>query len=50
MIFIDRRAAIQPALDVLRGIVDEVFPVDADAVERAKSILYKTPPPKVAPR
>ena len=40
---IDRRAAIQPAFDVLLGIVDEVFPVDADAVQRAKSILYGKP-------
>lgn len=38
-----RREAIQPAFDVLLGIVDEVFPVDADAVERAKSILYGKP-------
>ena len=40
---IDRRAAIQPAFDVLLGIVDEVFPVDTQAVERAKSILYGKP-------
>jgi uncharacterized protein len=40
---IDRRAAIQPAFDVLLGVVDEVFPVDASAVERAKTILYGKP-------
>jgi predicted nucleic acid-binding protein len=40
---IDRRAAIQPAFDVLLGVVDEVFPVDVAAVERAKSILYGKP-------
>lgn len=37
---IDRREAIQPAFDVLLGVVDEVFPVDAAAVERAKTIVY----------
>jgi predicted nucleic acid-binding protein len=36
---IERRAAIQPAFDALLGVVDEVFPVDADIVERAKTIL-----------
>jgi len=36
---IDRRDAIQPAFDALLGVVDEVFPVDAAAVERAKSIV-----------
>ena len=40
---IDRRAAIQPAFDILLGVVDEVFAVDAEAVERAKSILYGKP-------
>jgi len=40
---IDRRDAIQPAFDLLRGVVDEVFPVNVDAVERAKSILYGKP-------
>src|SRR5213595_800052 len=40
---IDRRAAIQPAFDVLLGVVDEVFAVDVDAMERAKSILYGKP-------
>jgi predicted nucleic acid-binding protein len=36
---IDRRDAIQPALDAILGVVDEVFPVDEPAVERAKAIL-----------
>jgi len=36
---IDRRDAIQPAFDALLGIVDEVFPVDTRAVERAKAIV-----------
>ena len=40
---IDRRAAIQPAFDVLLGVVDEVFPVDVASVERAKAILYGKP-------
>ena len=33
------RDAIQPAFDALLGVVDEVFPVDARAVERAKVIV-----------
>jgi len=36
---IDRRDAIQAAFDALLGIVDEVFPVEAMAVERAKTIV-----------
>ena len=40
---IDRREAIQPAFDALRGIVDEVFPVDVEAVESAKIILHGKP-------
>lgn len=36
---IGRRDAIQPAFDVLMGVVDEIFPVDANTVERAKQIL-----------
>lgn len=36
---IDRRDAIQPAFDALLGAVDEVFPVDVTAVERAKAIV-----------
>lgn len=36
---IDRREAIQPAFDVLLGVVDEVFPVDLTDVRRAKTVL-----------
>ena len=36
---IDRPDAIQPAFNALLGVVDEVFPVDQPAVERAKQIV-----------
>ncbi|HEX7581269.1 MAG TPA: type II toxin-antitoxin system VapC family toxin [Thermoanaerobaculia bacterium] len=36
---ISRRDAIQPAFDALFGIVDEVYPVEAGEVERAKAIV-----------
>ncbi len=36
---IGRRDAIQPAFDALLGVVDEVFPIDADDAETAKSIV-----------
>ena len=36
---IARPDAIQPAFDALLGVVDEVFPVDRAAVERAKGIV-----------
>ena len=36
---IERPAAIQPAFEVLLGIVDEVFPVELADVQRAKEIL-----------
>ena len=36
---ISRPDAIQPAFDALLGIVDEVFPVDRVAVERAKGVV-----------
>ncbi len=36
---IERREAIQPAFDALLGVVDEVFPIEAPDVERAKSIV-----------
>ncbi len=39
---IDRRDAIQPAFDAILGVVDEVFPVEAPAVERAKSIVLES--------
>lgn len=36
---IDRREAIQPAFDSILAVVDEVLPVDENAVERAKQIV-----------
>ena len=36
---IERPDAIQPAFNALLGVVDEVFPIDQAAVERAKHIL-----------
>lgn len=36
---IARRDAIQPAFDALLGVVEEVFPLEHDDVERAKSIV-----------
>ena len=36
---IHRWDAIQPAFDALLGVVDQVFPVDTPAVERAKTII-----------
>lgn len=36
---IARLDAIQPAFDALLGVVDEVFPVDRAAVERAREIV-----------
>jgi uncharacterized protein len=38
---IDRRDAIQPAFDVVLGVVDEVLPVNSAAVERAKQIVLE---------
>ena len=36
---IGRRDAIQPAFDALNAAVDEVFPIDARLVERAKDLV-----------
>lgn len=36
---IQRPDAIQPALDALLGVVDEVFPIDAADVQRAKDVM-----------
>ena len=36
---INRRDFIQPAFDALLGVVDEVLPVEAQDVERAKEIV-----------
>ncbi len=40
---IDRRPAIQPAFDALQAIVDEVFSIDLQDVERAKTIVLDMP-------
>jgi predicted nucleic acid-binding protein len=37
---INRKDAIQPAFDALLSVVDEIFPIDARSVERAKSLLF----------
>jgi len=39
---IDRRDAIQPAFDVLTGIVDEFFPLGVEELEGAKQIALTT--------
>jgi predicted nucleic acid-binding protein len=39
---IARRDAIQPAFDALLGIADEVLPIDAADLERAKQIVLGT--------
>jgi hypothetical protein len=36
---IGRRDAIQPAFDALNAIVDDVFSIDADAVQQAKAVV-----------
>ncbi len=40
---IDRRDAIQPAFDALSGVVDEVYPITMEQVERAKTIVLGRP-------
>ncbi|PYQ96808.1 MAG: VapC toxin family PIN domain ribonuclease [Acidobacteria bacterium] len=40
---LDRRDAIQPAFDLLMGVVDEIFPIDRAAVERAKAVVLGYP-------
>ena len=40
---IDRRDAIQPAFDALSGVVDEVYPIGMEQVERAKTIVLGRP-------
>ena len=41
---INRKEAIQPAFDALLNVVDQVFPVDANDIQRAKSILLGLTP------
>lgn len=36
---IERRDAIQPAFDAITGIVDEIYPIEAADVDRAKVVL-----------
>lgn len=36
---INRRDAIQPAFNLLLGVVDEIFPIEVSSVERAKKIV-----------
>lgn len=40
---LERRAGIQPALDVLVGVVDDVLPIDRDTVEHAKHLVLQYP-------
>lgn len=40
---LNRLDAIQPAFDALRGVVDEIFPIDHAQVERAKTLLLGRP-------
>lgn len=40
---INRRQAIRPTWDVLAGIVDEVFPVDLEDVEKARDLVIDQP-------
>lgn len=40
---IERRGGIQPALDALLGVVDEVLPIDRDTAERAKQLVLQYP-------
>lgn len=42
-VYIRRRDAIQPAFDALLGVVDEVYPVEREDVERAKTVLDGNP-------
>lgn len=42
-VHIGRRSAIQPAFDALLGVVDEVYPVEREDVERAKTVLDGLP-------
>lgn len=36
---LDRRDAIQPAFDAVLGLVDEIFPIEPEDVQRAKTVL-----------
>lgn len=47
---LERRGGIQPALDVMLGVVDEVLPIERETVELAKHLVlqYPTLPVRVA--
>ena len=40
---IDRRDAIEPAIDILREVVDSVHPIEFADVARSRRILVSTP-------
>jgi predicted nucleic acid-binding protein len=40
---IHRKDAIQPAFDAILGVVDAVYPIELEDVERGKEILHGTP-------
>lgn len=40
---IGRRDTIQPAFDALLGVVDDVFPIELEDVDRAKKVVDGTP-------
>ena len=40
---IERRGSIQPAMDALLGVVDEVLAVDRELVERARNLVLQYP-------
>ncbi|MEY2624622.1 MAG: PIN domain-containing protein [Gammaproteobacteria bacterium] len=40
---IERRGGIQPAIDALLGVVDDVVAVDRDTVERTKQLVLQYP-------
>ncbi len=41
---INRRDAIQPAIDALLGVVDHVYPIEMSDIERAKTLLLGVRP------
>ena len=40
---ISRREAIEPAFAVLRSVVDQMFPIELEDVERARALLLTWP-------
>jgi predicted nucleic acid-binding protein len=41
---INRRDALQPAIDALLGVVDHVYPIEMSDIERAKTLLLGVRP------